>query len=97
MKQRNYEEFCRKQADRARQLRIDELSVQKKDNPSTVNQLLSQIQELQDKVNSLNEEEFYDLRTASSCGMSHVPRNNWPRFCIAAQYTELDGYLRKRF
>ena len=38
-----------------------------------MNQLLSQIQELQDKVNSLNaEKEFYDPDTASSSGMSHV-------------------------
>ena len=35
-----------KQADRVRQLRIDELSVRKKENPSTVHQLLSKIQEL---------------------------------------------------
>ena len=47
---------------------------QKKDEPSTVNQLLSQIQELQEKVNALNEEkEFYDPETASSSsGMFHV-------------------------
>ena len=33
-----------------------------------------QIQELQDKVNSLNDaKEFYDLETASSSGLSHVP------------------------
>ena len=55
-------------------MRTDELYVQKKDEPSPVNQLLSQIQKLQDKVNALNEEkEFYDPETASSSGMSHVP------------------------
>ena len=46
--------ICCKQADRVRRLRIDEVSKQKKQNSSTVNQLLSQIQELQDKVNALN-------------------------------------------
>ena len=46
----------------------------KKDEPSTMNQFLSPVQELQDKVNALNEEkEFYDPETASSFGMSHVP------------------------
>ena len=46
---------CRKQADKVRQLKIDELPLHQKENLSTVNQLLSHIQELQDKVNSLNE------------------------------------------
>ena len=45
-----------------------------RENPSTVNQLVSQIQELQDTVNSLSEEKkFCDPETASSSGMSHVP------------------------
>ena len=47
--------------------------VQKKDDPSTVNQLLSLIQDLQDEVSALNEENFYDTETASSSGLSHVP------------------------
>ena len=64
--------LCCKPADGVTQFRIDALSMQKK-NPSTVNRLLSQIQELQDKVNSLNEEkEVYDHETASTSGMSHV-------------------------
>ena len=46
----------------------------KKENPSTVNQLLAQVQEVQDKVNSLSDaKEFYDPETASSSGVSHVP------------------------
>ena len=70
---RELRRICCKQADRVRQLSIVELSMQKKENTSNVNQLLSQIQELQDKVNSLNaEKEFYDPETASSSGMSHV-------------------------
>ena len=66
--------ICCAEADRARQLKLDELSMQQKENPSTVNQLMAQIQELQDKVNPLNDaKEFYDPETASSSGLSHVP------------------------
>ena len=55
-------------------MKIDELSVQQRENPSSVNQLLVQIQELQHKVNSLNDSrEFSDLETASSSGLFHVP------------------------
>ena len=43
------------EADRVRQLKLGELSMQQTENPSTLNQLLAQIQELQDKVNSLND------------------------------------------
>ena len=54
-------------------MKYDELSTQQKENPSTVNQLLAQIQELQDKVNSLNNaKEFYHPETASSSGVSHA-------------------------
>ena len=66
--------ICWEGTKRARQMRTDELYVQKKDEPSTVNQLLSQIQDLQDKVNALKEEKgFYAPETASSSGMSDVP------------------------
>ena len=66
--------ICREETERARQLRTDELYAQKKEEPSTVNQLLSQIRTLQDKVNAVNEEkEFYDPETARSSGMSYVP------------------------
>ena len=66
--------ICCAEADRARQLRINELSTKKEERKSTVNQLMLQIQELQDKMNSRNDaEEFYDPETASSSGFSHVP------------------------
>ena len=66
--------ICREETERARQLRTDELDAQKKEELSTVNQLLSQIRTLQDKVNALSEDkEFYDPETARSPGMSHVP------------------------
>ena len=45
--------ICREESERARQLRTDELSAQKK-GESLHNQLFSQIQEWQDKVNALN-------------------------------------------
>ena len=100
--------ICWEGTKRARQMRTDELYVQKKDEPSTVNQLLSQIQDLQDKVNALKEEKgFYAPETASSSGMSDVPsqlldnsesqRYDQPRFWIPAPHTELDGYFKKCF
>ena len=65
---RELRRICCKQADTARQFKLDELSM------STVNQLLSQIQDLQNKVYSLKDAiEFYDYETASSSGASHVP------------------------
>ena len=54
-KLRNCGELAVQEAERARQLRSDELSTQKEESKSTVNQLLSQIQELQDNVNSFND------------------------------------------
>ena len=51
-------------------MNLDEFSTQRKENLSTVSQLLAQIQ----KVNSLNDaKELHDLETASSSGISHVP------------------------
>ena len=47
--------ICCAEADRARQLKYDELSMRQKENLSTLNQLMAQIQELQDKVKSLND------------------------------------------
>ena len=67
--------MCCTEAERAKQLRKDE-TVQEKESKSTVNQLMVQIQELQDKVNSLNDSrEFYDPETASSSGLSHVSQS----------------------
>ena len=66
--------ICCTEAERARHLRIDELSTQEEESKATVNQLVVQIQKPQDKVNSLNDaREFYGLATASSSGLSHVP------------------------
>ena len=50
------------------------LDESEKESQSTVNQLTVQIQELQDKANSLNDgRDFHDPETASSSGLSHVP------------------------
>ena len=52
---------------------MDELSMHQKRDCATVSQLLTQIQELQNKVNSLSDaREFYDPETASTSGASHV-------------------------
>ena len=65
---------CCTEAERAKQLRIDESFIQEKESQSTVNQLSVQIQELQDEVNSLNDPlSSLILETASSSGFSHVP------------------------
>ena len=49
--------LCCTEAERAKPLRIDELTVQEKANKSTVNRL-AVLQEIQDKVNSLILEEY---------------------------------------
>ena len=66
--------ICCTEAERARQLRIDELSTQEEESKSTVDQFMAQIQELQDKVNSPSDaREFYDPETVRSSGLLHVP------------------------
>ena len=69
--------MCLTEAERPKQLRIDELSAQEKESKSTVNQLMVEIQELQDKVNSLSDAgELYDPETARSSGLSHIPNHD---------------------
>ena len=48
--------ICCEETKRVTQLRIDELYMQQERGPTTVSQLLSQIQDLQNEVNSLSEE-----------------------------------------
>ena len=65
--------ICCEEADRARQARSDELSMQQERNPASVSQMMAQIWELQNKVISLSDSrEFYDLESASSSGATHV-------------------------
>ena len=107
-KLKNCEEFCCEETVRARQARIDELSMHQKRNPTTVSRLLTQIQDLQNKVNSLSDaREFHDHETASSSGATHVPRRPstipsprsiaLPRFWMTVCHAEYYGYVRKRF
>ena len=65
------------QAESTLESRADDLSRQDlRESQSTVNQLTVQIQEFQDKVDSLNDpRDFRDLETASSSGLSDVHRH----------------------
>ena len=47
--------ICCAETDRARQARIDELSVHQERNPTTVSQMMAQIWDLQNNVNSLSD------------------------------------------
>ena len=65
--------ICCEETDRARQARIDDLSMHQERNPTTVSRLLTQIQDLQNKVNSLSEaRENHDPESGSSSGSTHV-------------------------
>ena len=69
--------ICCEQSHRARQARTDELSLKQERNPTTVSQMVAQIREIQNKVNSLSvARELYDPETASSSGATHVPDRN---------------------
>ena len=66
--------ICCEESRRARQARNDELSLHQERNPTTVSQLLTQIRELQNKVNSLSDaREVKDPESGSSSGATHVP------------------------
>ena len=65
--------LCCTEEERAKQLRIDELSRQEKESQSAMNQQTVQIQKVQDKVNEFLErfqKGFHDPATASSSGLS---------------------------
>ena len=101
---------CCEETDRGRQAKNDELSMHQERNPTTVSQLLTQIQDLQNEVNSPSDPKafFYDLETASRSGatprsqstlcysesQTHALRRFW---IWPHQYTEYYGYCRKRF
>ena len=74
-KWKNRKQFCSTEAERTQQLRADELSRHElRKSQSTVRHFTVQIQDLQDKVNSVNDSsDFHDRETASSSGSSHVP------------------------
>ena len=59
--------ICCEESDRARQARIDELSVHQERNPTTASQLLARIQDLKNRVNSMSDaREFNEPETANS-------------------------------
>ena len=71
--------ICCDETEHAKQARSEELSMQQQRNPTTVSQMMAQIQDLQNKVNSLSDaREFYDPETASSSGATHVPDQTSP-------------------
>ena len=64
---------CCEESDRARQAKLDALSMMQQRDPQTVSQLLAQMRESQDKANSLSDaREFHDPETAGSSGATHV-------------------------
>ena len=77
---KNYEESVAKETDRARQLRIDELALQQEKNPTTESRLLTQVQDLQKRVNSLTvvREFFMILRQRAVLERPTSPANPLP-------------------
>ena len=66
--------ICCEETDRARQLKLDELSMQQERNTTTVSQLLDSNSGFTIQGEFLADaREFYDPETASTSGASHVP------------------------
>ena len=66
--------ICCEETDQARQARSEELSMQQQRNPAIVSQMMAQIRDLRNKVNSLSDARgFYDPGSGSSSGATHVP------------------------
>ena len=64
---------CCEESDRARQAKLDELSMMQQRDPQTVSQLLAQMRESHGKANSLSDaRDFHDPETVGSSGASHV-------------------------
>ena len=99
---------CYEVSDKARQTKLDGLSMKQQRNPHTVSQLLAQKRELQNKVKFLvwckrfswswNSEQLWCVpRYWSTSNSSEYQNSAWPRFWIAAYYAENSGNLRKHF
>ena len=95
--------ICREKADRARQAKIEEFARQER-NPTTVSQLMAQILEFQNKVNSLSpdtreirEQLRSNPRSWSSFYDSEFQDSATLRFWIAARFAELYEYSGRRF
>ena len=66
--------ICCEETDQARQARIEELSMQQQRHPTTVSQMMAQILDLPNKVNSLSDaREFDDPESGTNSGSTHVP------------------------
>ena len=69
-----FRRICGEETEQARQARGQELSLKQRRNPATVSQTIAQIQDSQNKVNSLSDaREFYDPESGSSSGATHIP------------------------
>ena len=97
--------FC-EETDRARQARIDELSLHQERNPTSVSRLLTQIQDFLNKVNSARMQETFTILNQRAAS-THVPSRfsailsprTLPR-CdsgLARDTQNCNGYHRKRF
>ena len=66
---------CCEESDRARQAKLDELSMMQQRDPQTVSQLLAQMRESQDKVNSLSDarENFMILKLRTALERPTLP------------------------
>ena len=105
-KLKNWEEFAAKNHIEQDKQELRNCLCFKRGNPTTVSQLLTQIRELQNKINSLSDaRENNDPETGSSSGATHVPDQD-PyysespnlaalRIWIAAWYTKLYGCYKK--
>ena len=60
---------------RAQEMRVDEFSIQKlRESHATIQELTSQMQELQERVNYVNDSrEFQDIESICSGKLSYVP------------------------
>ena len=98
---RSYEKkkrICCEETDQARQARIEELFMHQVPNPTSVSQLLTQIHDLQNKVNSVRHKRFFTIldqetaleRPTSKSTFYYCESQNHAslRFGIAARYTE---------
>ena len=86
-----FRRICCEETDRARQAIIDELSMHQERNPTILSQLMAQIRELQNKVNSLSDaREFYDPESWSSSGAT-------PRSQSTLYYSESQNVAALRF
>ena len=85
-----WRKICCEDTDRARQARIDELPGLQERNPTTVSQLMTQIRELHNKVNSLSDARiFYDPESGSSSGATHVPDQSTLEYSESQNFASL--------